>query len=424
MRIGLTYDLRADYLAAATREEETAEFDRAETVEAIEAAIRRLGHATDRIGNVRRLVGGAGPRATAGTWCSTSPRGCTASAARPRCRRSSTSTTSPTRSPIRWSWPGPAQGPDQARACATAGMPTPTFAVVAQPGGRRRRRPAAARCSPSRWPRGRARASTAGSVVRTTAGAARASATSLLATLPAAGAGRDVSCPAASSPSASSGTGAGGRGRSARWRSSCGAEAEPGSTPTSNKEQCEELVEYRLVRRRARPAGPRRPRRSRWRPGGCWAAATRAGSTCAATPTAEPQFIEVNPLAGLHPEHSDLPILCNAGRALLTTELIGASCDSAGRAPRAGPTPHRRLPAMRVAILHNARRRRRRRLTSRTSWSRSRPWREAALERLGHRPSSRCGCDARPRSRSRTAERPSAPTWCSTWSSRWTGTAA
>ena len=24
-----------------------------------------------------------------------------------------------------------------------------------------------------------------------------------------------------------------------------------------------------------------------------------------------PQFIEVNPLAGIHPEHSDLPIICN-----------------------------------------------------------------------------------------------------------------
>ncbi|MEZ4551326.1 MAG: hypothetical protein R2860_14095 [Desulfobacterales bacterium] len=24
-----------------------------------------------------------------------------------------------------------------------------------------------------------------------------------------------------------------------------------------------------------------------------------------------PYFLEVNPLAGLHPEHSDLPILCN-----------------------------------------------------------------------------------------------------------------
>ena len=45
------------------------------------------------------------PPATAGTWCSTSPRGCTGRPARPRCRRSSTSTRSPTRSPTRWCWP-------------------------------------------------------------------------------------------------------------------------------------------------------------------------------------------------------------------------------------------------------------------------------------------------------------------------------
>ncbi len=57
MRIGITYDLRADYLAAGFGEEETAEFDSAETIDAIELAIRTLGHQTERIGNVRALVG-------------------------------------------------------------------------------------------------------------------------------------------------------------------------------------------------------------------------------------------------------------------------------------------------------------------------------------------------------------------------------
>ncbi len=56
MRIGLTYDLRADYLAAGYGEEETAEFDRPDTVEAIEDALRTLGHEPDRIGHARRLV--------------------------------------------------------------------------------------------------------------------------------------------------------------------------------------------------------------------------------------------------------------------------------------------------------------------------------------------------------------------------------
>jgi len=56
MKIGLTYDLRDDYLAAGFREEETAEFDRPETIDAIEAALRQLGYQTDRIGHLRNLV--------------------------------------------------------------------------------------------------------------------------------------------------------------------------------------------------------------------------------------------------------------------------------------------------------------------------------------------------------------------------------
>lgn len=65
MRIGITYDLRADYLAAGYGEEETAEFDRPETIEAIEGAIQALGHQTERIGNVRALVNRL---ATGATW--------------------------------------------------------------------------------------------------------------------------------------------------------------------------------------------------------------------------------------------------------------------------------------------------------------------------------------------------------------------
>ncbi len=56
MRIGLTYDLRDDYLAEGYGEEETAEFDRPDTIEAIESALQALGYQTDRIGHVRALV--------------------------------------------------------------------------------------------------------------------------------------------------------------------------------------------------------------------------------------------------------------------------------------------------------------------------------------------------------------------------------
>ena len=56
MHIGLTYDLRTEYLAAGYSEEETAEFDQPETVDAIERTLRDLGHATSRIGHVKQLV--------------------------------------------------------------------------------------------------------------------------------------------------------------------------------------------------------------------------------------------------------------------------------------------------------------------------------------------------------------------------------
>jgi len=56
MRIGLTYDLRSDYLKMGFSEEDTAEFDRESTVEGIENALRRLGHDTVRIGHHRALM--------------------------------------------------------------------------------------------------------------------------------------------------------------------------------------------------------------------------------------------------------------------------------------------------------------------------------------------------------------------------------
>ena len=53
--IGLTCDLRKDYLAEGCSEEAVAEFDSEETVEAIESALSSLGYRTDRIGNARSL---------------------------------------------------------------------------------------------------------------------------------------------------------------------------------------------------------------------------------------------------------------------------------------------------------------------------------------------------------------------------------
>jgi D-alanine-D-alanine ligase len=56
MHIGITYDLRTEYLAAGYGHEETAEFDQPGTIEAIDRALCELGHSTDRIGHARNLV--------------------------------------------------------------------------------------------------------------------------------------------------------------------------------------------------------------------------------------------------------------------------------------------------------------------------------------------------------------------------------
>jgi D-alanine-D-alanine ligase len=56
LTIGVTYDLRPDYLAQGFSEEETAEFDAEETIAALCAAIEGLGHTPVRIGGIRPLT--------------------------------------------------------------------------------------------------------------------------------------------------------------------------------------------------------------------------------------------------------------------------------------------------------------------------------------------------------------------------------
>jgi D-alanine-D-alanine ligase len=88
------------------------------------------------------------------------------------------------------------------------------------------------------------------------------------------------------------------------------AEAEPGVYSYANKEHCEQLVEYRLVHskdselvKEAEDIALRA-----WQVLGC----RDAGRIdLRADGSGRPQFMEVNPLAGLHPQHSDLPIICN-----------------------------------------------------------------------------------------------------------------
>lgn len=56
MHIGLTYDLRQDYLDRGWCLEEAAEFDSPDTIEALADALEQLGHRVTRIGGCRRLA--------------------------------------------------------------------------------------------------------------------------------------------------------------------------------------------------------------------------------------------------------------------------------------------------------------------------------------------------------------------------------
>ncbi len=56
MHIGLTYDLRCQYLAEGYSLEETAEMDQLDTINALDGALVSLGHQVDRVGHVRHLV--------------------------------------------------------------------------------------------------------------------------------------------------------------------------------------------------------------------------------------------------------------------------------------------------------------------------------------------------------------------------------
>ena len=56
MKVGLTYDLRQEYLDRGFGEEETAEFDSAETIDALDSVLSSFGYQVERIGNIEQLA--------------------------------------------------------------------------------------------------------------------------------------------------------------------------------------------------------------------------------------------------------------------------------------------------------------------------------------------------------------------------------
>jgi D-alanine-D-alanine ligase len=85
-----------------------------------------------------------------------------------------------------------------------------------------------------------------------------------------------------------------------------GEEAEPEAYSYQNKERFEGRVEYAVVKD-AVAEKAREVALAAWRGLGC-----RDGGRVDLRADADgvPNFMEVNPLAGLNPKHSDLPILC------------------------------------------------------------------------------------------------------------------
>ena len=337
MRIGLTYDLRSLYLAEGYSEEETAEFDRDDTIDAIEGALNTLGHDTVRIGRARDLIA----RLAAGERWDLVFNICEG-------------LSGPTREsqvpaildvygiPVTF-----ADGAVMALclnkawaklAVSAAGLPTATHAVIASSGDFDQ-----VHIAPPWFIKpigeGTGKGTSAVSVVCDQTLLEKQCALLLERYgqpvlverfLP----GREFT------------VGILGTGDAARVLGTLEivllADAEANVYSYLNKEDCEQKVEYRLVSASSDPLAARAEAvaLAAWRALGC-----RDGGRIdlRADESGEPCFMEANPLAGLHPEHSDLPILATM-IGLPYNDLIGAIVSSASnRVP--GATTERRCVA-------------------------------------------------------------------------------
>jgi D-alanine-D-alanine ligase len=107
------------------------------------------------------------------------------------------------------------------------------------------------------------------------------------------------------------------------------SDAEPGAYSYVNKERCEELVRYDLVSSSddAEVAEAERIALESWR-----ALKARDGGRIdlRSDGNGQPGFIEANPLAGLHPEHSDLPMIATK-TGMPYQQLVEAIINSAAQ---------------------------------------------------------------------------------------------
>lgn len=322
MRIGLTYDLRDDYLKEGYSEEETAEFDRLSTVEALQSTLETLGHEVERIGNARWLIAAlaAGERWDFVFNIAEGLRGVAREAQVPAILEVYD---------IPYSFSDPLvmaltlhKGLTK-RVLRAAGIPTPDFAEV--------ERIEDLDAIDIAYPlfakpvsEGTGKGIDGASILHTP-GELRARCADLLERFAQPVlvehymGGREFT------------VGVVGTGPKARVLGTLEVilldDAEKGVYSYVNKERCEELVEYRLVHadrdaevRRAEETALATWRILNCRDGGRLDLRSDSGR--------KPNLLELNPLAGLNPEHSDLPILCTS-LGISYAELIGWIMESA-----------------------------------------------------------------------------------------------
>lgn len=339
MIIGLTYDLRSAYLAMGYTEEETAEFDRESTIDALAGALEALGHQTVRIGHARQLV----ERLAAGeSWdlvfniCE-GLKGMAREAQVPAILDVYG---------IPYTFSDPLvmaltlhKGLTKTVVRA-AGVPTPAHATVATAAEIERVnldfplfvKPAG---------EGTGKGIDPGSIVRDRA-ALKARCLYALKQfnqpvlveeyLP----GRELT------------VGILGTGERAEVLGTLEIVLLEGAEPEVysyvNKEDCERLVEYRLVRAEEDPTvrEAEAVALAAWRALDCRDGG-RVDLRCDGR--GKPQFLEVNPLAGLHPEHSDLPMIATAV-GVPYTELLDRIVRSAAQRVRATPAAAKKEAAL------------------------------------------------------------------------------
>jgi len=328
VRIALTYDLRAEYLAQGYGEEETAEFDQQGTIDSLAGAIESMGHTVDRVGSARSLIGRlakgdrwelvfniceglAGYGREAQVPAILDVYGITYTFAEPLAASVC----------LHKGW--------SKLIVRAAGVPTADFAVIETPADLARvNMPFPLLAKPVA--EGTGKGVTPKSVVRSRGELVQV-ANELLEHY------RQPVLVETFLPGREFTVGIIGTGDAARAVGSIEIilrdDAEPDVYSYTNKDECETRVEYRHVTHRdPLVAQAQRIALDAWialscRDGG------RVDIRC--DDHGAPMFLEVNPLAGLHPTHSDLPMIATAV-GMPYVELIRAIIDSAAtRIPKA-----------------------------------------------------------------------------------------